>query len=444
MSQPQPAAAMSLRDVVDFLSLTDELGIRIWLIGGWAVDAYLGAQSRPHADLDIVVEERDAPALVRALRLRGYTDVPRDDTRPENFALGDGAGREIDFHLVVLDDEGNGIYGPLHNGLMFPAEALTGSAMIGGHPVSCATPSWLVQSHTGYPVDADDWADVSALCRRFDLPIPVDYSAYVAGRPVAAVVTDLDGTLLDVHGRVPERVQTEISRLVAAGVPVIPATARPARSIRPILPKCTLAVCCNGALVTDLLNDTTLAERTFDPATVTGVIEAVRKDVPGLGFGLRCGDELVANKPYIRLRGGLPETGRPIVDPRDSDVNGVHGIALRATGLTSAELAGIVEPMLKGQGQISLSSASVLDLVPPGASKLAGLELVAELQGWPPHGAIGLGDMPNDLDMLRWVGWSAAPSTAHPDVLAAVDHVIPEPAGDGIAKVLEQLIANPR
>jgi hypothetical protein len=27
-------------------------------------------------------------------------------------------------------------------------------------------------------VDADDWADVSALCVRFDLPIPADYEPY--------------------------------------------------------------------------------------------------------------------------------------------------------------------------------------------------------------------------------------------------------------------------
>jgi lincosamide nucleotidyltransferase A/C/D/E len=41
--------------------------------------------------------------------------------------------------------------------------------------VRCISPEWLVRFHTGYPVDDDDWADVSALCARFDLPVPVDY-----------------------------------------------------------------------------------------------------------------------------------------------------------------------------------------------------------------------------------------------------------------------------
>jgi hypothetical protein len=35
----------------------------------------------------------------------------------------------------------------------------------------------LVRFHTGCAVDADDWADVSALCARFNLPIPADYAA---------------------------------------------------------------------------------------------------------------------------------------------------------------------------------------------------------------------------------------------------------------------------
>lgn len=42
--------------------------------------------------------------------------------------------------------------------------------------VRCTTPEWLVHSHTGYEVDETDWADVSALCERFEIPIPSEYS----------------------------------------------------------------------------------------------------------------------------------------------------------------------------------------------------------------------------------------------------------------------------
>ncbi len=41
---------MSADDVCDFLALMDAHGIRVWLDGGWAVDACLGSQTRRHSD----------------------------------------------------------------------------------------------------------------------------------------------------------------------------------------------------------------------------------------------------------------------------------------------------------------------------------------------------------------------------------------------------------
>jgi len=166
---------MTADDVCGFLDLMAANGIRVWLDGGWAVDACLRAQTRRHADLDIVIEERDVPMAIAALQRRGYTPVPRDDTRAWNFVLGDGTGHQVDFHVIVLDEHGGGVYGPPANGNSYPAEALTGTGTVNGHTVACITPEWLVRFHTGYNIDATDWADVSALCERFGIPVPREY-----------------------------------------------------------------------------------------------------------------------------------------------------------------------------------------------------------------------------------------------------------------------------
>ena len=44
--------------------------------------------------------------------------------------------------------------------------------------VDCITPEWLGRFHTGYEVDATDWADVSALCARFSIPFPREYLGF--------------------------------------------------------------------------------------------------------------------------------------------------------------------------------------------------------------------------------------------------------------------------
>jgi lincosamide nucleotidyltransferase A/C/D/E len=169
---------MTADDVCAFLTEMNAAGVRVWLDGGWAVDACLGTQTRPHADLDIVIEERDVPAVVSTLEQRGYGPVPRPDTRPWNFVLGDDHGRQIDFHVIVLDGHGRGVYGPPENGDSYPPESLIGRGTIEGRTVACITPEWLVRFHTGYPVDVTDWADVSALCERFDIPVPNEYRRF--------------------------------------------------------------------------------------------------------------------------------------------------------------------------------------------------------------------------------------------------------------------------
>jgi len=76
------------------------------------VGACLGYQTRQHSDLDIVIEERHLEIVTTALKRLGYEPVPRPDTRPWNFVLGDDTGRQIDFHVIVLVETGQGLYGP--------------------------------------------------------------------------------------------------------------------------------------------------------------------------------------------------------------------------------------------------------------------------------------------------------------------------------------------
>src|SRR6185295_1226819 len=106
---------MSAADALELYKVLDGAGAPIWIDGGWSVDANLGEQTREHADLDIVIEERHLATAVATLEKRGYSSVERDDARPWNFVLGDGAGHEVDFHVIVLDSDGSGVYGPAEN-----------------------------------------------------------------------------------------------------------------------------------------------------------------------------------------------------------------------------------------------------------------------------------------------------------------------------------------
>ena len=148
------------------------LGIPIWLDGGWGVDALLGEQTRPHDDLDIVVEERHLLRLRAALQEDGFTDVERDDTSAWNFVLGHDDGRQVDMHAIAFDATGNGIYGPAGNGLMYPAGSLSGAGTVDGVAVQCLTAALQLASRRGRTLRDKDLQDVNALRRRLGLPRP--------------------------------------------------------------------------------------------------------------------------------------------------------------------------------------------------------------------------------------------------------------------------------
>lgn len=163
-----------------FCDWADSLRVTYWIDGGWGVDALLGEQTREHADLDLALDDAAAAVLVPALRARGFVEVELD--RPgrsdRSFVLADVHDHRLDLHVVTWDAEGNGVFGPVEQGVFYPAGSLTGTGAIAGRPVRCVEPAWMVRFHTGYPVDGDDWADVARLCARFDLPIPEEYAAF--------------------------------------------------------------------------------------------------------------------------------------------------------------------------------------------------------------------------------------------------------------------------
>lgn len=161
--------------VIEIYIALNDLGIELWIDGGWGVDALLGRQTRPHADLDLVVQSKDVLSLREYLSTLNYQHQLRDDTRDWNFVLADSLGHEIDIHVITMDANGNGIYGPAENGLQYPHRSLLGCGSIKNFSVQCLSADYQVQSHTGYLIREKDIHDVMLLCERFNINLPSEY-----------------------------------------------------------------------------------------------------------------------------------------------------------------------------------------------------------------------------------------------------------------------------
>jgi len=164
---------MTSKDVLSLYTKFDKLGIQVWIDGGWAVDALLGEQTRPHKDLDIAIQWKDVPKLRELVAARGYKQIKEDNKW--NFVLGDEKGREIDVHAFIFDDQGNVV-----EGIMYPAASLTGNGVIEGQTVKCISPEYMVEFLAPW---ISKWPEkylqaVSALCERFNIPLPKEYLDY--------------------------------------------------------------------------------------------------------------------------------------------------------------------------------------------------------------------------------------------------------------------------
>lgn len=170
---------MTAETVLELYTGLASAGVKTWLDGGWGVDALLSKQSRPHGDVDLIVQEKDVASLNEYFNSRGYSEVQRDDSRAWNYVLADQAGNEVDVHVIVIDEAGNGIYGPAENGDYYPASALQATGTINGETVNCLSPEYQLESHTGYEIRDKDVEDVSALCEKFSLKAPEPYAGKI-------------------------------------------------------------------------------------------------------------------------------------------------------------------------------------------------------------------------------------------------------------------------
>lgn len=168
-------ACTTLADVLNVLDVAAAVGVRVWVDGGWGVDALLRGQTREHGDLDLAVEDRHREALVDSLQGNGFARLGEVGATSWNFLLAHPDGAVVDLHVIVVDADGNGVLGPADAGSAYPAGSLTGRGELGGRTVDCVAAEWAVRFHDTYPGDATDRADVRALCDRFALEIPAQY-----------------------------------------------------------------------------------------------------------------------------------------------------------------------------------------------------------------------------------------------------------------------------
>lgn len=264
------------------------------------------------------------------------------------------------------------------------------------------------------------------------------------------IISDIDGTFITSANRVTPRLRETITRAVSAGAHFGLATGRPHRWLIPVLEQLPLApvcVCANGAVVYDPATDTVLHAFELMPTEMAEVLTEVERVLAGVphGYGVeRVGSSALAPEDECFLI--TPEYNPDAWDSRFGVVDKQTLISepaakllVRCPEMTSAEMYALIAPRIDDTvAHVTYSmDEGLIELSRPGVNKAAGVQYLAERYGVSADETIAFGDMPNDLELLRWAGTGVAMGNAKPVLRDAADHVTGTNDEFGVSAVLE-------
>ncbi|WP_432121001.1 HAD family hydrolase [Streptomyces sp. S1] len=263
--------------------------------------------------------------------------------------------------------------------------------------------------------------------------------------PYRLVATDLDGTLLRSDESVSDRTRDALAAATAAGAAHIVVTGRAVPWTRHILDDLGyegIAVCGQGAQVYHAGEHRLLTSLTLDRQLAGLALSKIEAEVGPLALaasrdGLE--GEVLMGPGYRVHEGPLPYV--PYEDPSELWSAPLTKLYIQHPALTDDELTRAARATVGGLVDIVMAGPGIVEILPLGLSKATGLSLAARRLGVKAAETIAFGDMPNDIPMFGWAARGVAMGNAHAELRAVADEVTASNEEDGIAVVLERLLA---
>jgi hypothetical protein len=251
-----------------------------------------------------------------------------------------------------------------------------------------------------------------------------------------AIMLDIDGTVIPYQydAKPSKRVIDAIVR-AKEKVHICLVTGRSYYSTKRILKPLGLtegyAVIDTGSFVIDINNDKVIHKQTIETLDVAHVIEVFEKNK--ITFYVKNEESLSRNDDYF-----TPPYQKGDELGNVSMVYTYEDFTLDQTHIIMSELArphlNIYRTRHRNPEKYGLNITHV------NATKLHGIEIIAEKLSLKREEIIGVGDGYNDFPLLMASGLKVAMGNALPDLKAIADYVEPSADEDGVADVIEKFI----
>lgn len=257
---------------------------------------------------------------------------------------------------------------------------------------------------------------------------------------IRLVVSDMDGTLLNESSDLPEGIEEVLEGLKDRGVTFVAASGRQYASLSGLFPSDDIGyIAENGNFV--VFGEEELFAAALDREVSREAIRAYRS-IEGRDVGMiLCSphmayteltdeafvDEVAKYFPNLQVVPSLEDVDEDFAKVSIYDANSSDDIYPYF-----AHLADDSEVVTSGPHWIDIHSQDV--------SKGTGLEILQERLGVGPEQTVVFGDYHNDLPMFPRSEHTFAPVTAHEDIKAAANRIIPSNEDAGVIQVLSEFL----
>jgi Cof subfamily protein (haloacid dehalogenase superfamily) len=260
------------------------------------------------------------------------------------------------------------------------------------------------------------------------------------------IATDLDGTLVRSDDTVSAYTHEVLDRVRAAGIRIVGATGRGPRLTsltRNDIRVADFLVLAQGGWVLDQAESSYLLRSWLPGPMLAEALTRLQAEVGRLSVmveALEHDDSPLWGDYDPTWRYPVVVEQRPRADCLTGDV--IKAFA-RSFDLHVDELLEVARRIVPADvATVTQAGLNYVEICPANVDKGTGLAVVAESVGVDPQDVLVFGDMPNDLPMFAWAGWSrVAVANAHPSLMAVADEVTLTNDQDGVAVYLHKLLS---
>jgi Cof subfamily protein (haloacid dehalogenase superfamily) len=250
------------------------------------------------------------------------------------------------------------------------------------------------------------------------------------------LATDLDGTLLRSDNTVSDFTRSALARAEDCGLLIAFVTGRPPRwlhEVAEVTGHRGVAVSANGAITYDLHTETVLDSHLLDLAVLNDVARLLREKIPEVRFAVEHLNAFSYEPDYAHDWQVVPSAdrlGRELPVTTETDLAGLLSapavkLLAKGRGLLPDEFMDSVQDLVGEQVTVTRSGHTALvEISATGITKASGLASLARSHQVDRTSVAAVGDMPNDVPMLEWAGYSYAVANAHHSAAEAAQVVL--------------------